>query len=1170
MITLNINDKEIQAQAGQTILQVARGNNVDIPTLCYDERVKIYGGCGICVVEIEGMPKLQRACATEIAPGMKIATDNARIRAARKVTLELMLSDHVGDCRPPCVKVCPGQTDCQGYVGLIANGEYVEALKVIKEQLPLPTSIGLVCPHPCETACRRQLVDAPVAIAALKVFAGEFDLNSGNPFVPEIKAPSGKKVAIVGSGPAGLTAAYFLAAEGHNITVYEAMPQPGGMLRYGIPEYRLPKIILDQEVNIIRQMGVEIKTNTKLGVDISLNDLRTGYDAVFLGIGAWNYTRMNCPGEDLPGVIGGIDFLRDVAMQKPVQLGDRVAVIGGGNTAMDACRSAIRLGASEVMVLYRRTREEMPAEDLEIHEAMEEGVEFRFLMAPIEITAEDGRVTAIRVQKMQLGEPDSTGRRSPVPIAGAEEIIAVDCVIAAIGQQVDMNGCDGVEASRWRSINIDDTSFMTNLPGVFAGGDGVTGPGIAIAAIGQGKKAATVMNTYLAGQIRPCREPFLVEKTGVSRDDYAHVEPVERVTIECREPELRRTDFQEVAGRMTAEQARIESNKCLECGCRDWFECKLIEYAQQYQVQPDYLQGQKHRQMDPDFHPFIERDAAKCILCGLCVRFCEEYMGINALGLVERGFETVVEPELGLPLINSSCISCGQCVAVCPTGALLEIYPQPKNVPIRTHPTTTVCSFCGLGCRGNVETCGATTVRILPTEDGILCAKGRFAFGEYSHDRLLRPLVRKDGHLQESSWDEAISVAATGLLRTGGKLTAITASPNLTCEEAGLAALLGRVLGASAHASFSNNSDKGLQMVLNGSIAGNRLAEMDAAEAIMLVGSFNQNHVLPVRVRQAVKSGARLIVLSDEQTLIDDIAALKITPPNNSTDIIMQIMAALLDEGLLDEGLIQKSTSGWTVLRKQLEALTPSDYARKAARIYQQAGKALIIADGFTVTAAGVALLADLAVVTGKTGVSGKGIVVVGPGGNTTGIWHAGFSRDGHEIVQSIQSGEIKSAVIIGEDPIGAGILSEEDQAGLDMLVVLSPFMTATAAQADVVLPSSTPLETDGTFISSDGSFAALKKIVAPPAGRYTEGILGELLKAIHSTKADQHFKSSQESAWEEENWQTAQDLLLQDGNARLVIPEATALFMLPVVTDPALIRFDKHSLESVRGRQTY
>lgn len=1162
MIQININGREINGQKGQTILQASRDNGIDIPTLCYDERVKIFGGCGICVVEVEGMTKLQRACATEIAPGMKIYTESAGVRSARKVALELMLSDHVGDCRPPCVKACPAETDCQGYVGLIANGEYLEALKVIKEQLPLPTSIGLICPHPCETACRRQLVEAPVAIAALKVFAGEFDLMQSNPFIPEIKASTGKKVAIVGSGPAGLTAAYFLAAAGHEITVFEAMPQPGGMLRYGIPEYRLPKRILDQEIDIIRSMGVAIKTNTRLGADISLEELRETHDAVFLGIGAWRYSRMNCPGEDLPGVLGGIDFLRDVALQKPVNLGDRVAVIGGGNTAMDACRTAVRLGSKEVMVLYRRTREEMPAEDIEIHEAMEEGIEFRFLMAPIEIIAAEGRAAAIRMQKMQLGEPDASGRRSPVPIEGAEEVIPVDSVIAAIGQQVDMKGCEEVVPSKWRSIGIDDNTFMTNLIGVFAGGDGVTGPGIAVAAMGQGKKAAGVIDSYLAGQLQPLHTPFLVEKN-VNRDDFAHIEPVERLFIEPADPIARRASFTEVAGRMTEAEARKEGSRCLECGCRDWFECKLIAYANQYGAQPGYLQGEKHRQVELDPHPFIERDAAKCILCGLCVRFCDEYMGINALGLVERGFETVVEPEFGLPLQDSSCISCGQCVAVCPTGALLERYPQPKNVPVRTQQTSTVCSFCGLGCHGVADSCGDMTIRILPHDNEILCAKGRFGFSAYSHGRLTRPLVKKAGQLQESSWEEALSAAAQSLKKAGSSGTAITAAPSLTCEEASLAALLGGSLDDSCLASFSSDPGRGLNAVLGRNIATNRLDEMDSSDVIMLVGSFNENQVLPVRVRQAVRKGAKLIVVSDEDTLVDDIAALKIN--SDSNDKLKQILATVIRTGYVDDVFINQNTVGFDQFCQQLEAVIPTNDAQEAARLYGQAPQAMIIADGIRVTAAGVTWLADLALITGRIGTAGNGIIVITPGGNRTGINQAGFAEDGDKVIESIRSGETNRAVIIGEDPVGAGVIRAEDLAGLDTLVVLSPLMTQTAAQADVVLPSSTPLETTGTYISSDGRLAELSKVARPPVGRDIGEILADLIARLEPIIPVGQLEQAGAEVGEDETCtqpvKFSAGFAFEDGRARLVVPTGDSLFSPVRLTDPALVSFQKYGL---------
>ena len=389
MIKVTINGITIEAAENTTILQIASDNGIEIPTLCHDERVKVYGACGLCIVEIEGMGRLMRACSTIASDGMVINTESERVIKARKIALELLMSDHVGDCVAPCSLNCPAGTDCQGYVKQIALGNDKEAVRIIKDKLPLPSSIGRICPHPCEKECRRANVEEPISIAFLKAFAADNDLASGEPYMPECAPSTGRTVGIIGGGPAGLSAAYRLAVGGHKVTIYDAMPKMGGMLRYGIPEYRLPKAVLDSEIKLFEELGIEMVNNVKIGENMSFDKIREAHDAVLIAIGAWSSSSVRCSGEELEGVFGGIDFLREVNLGNKPNIGRNVAVVGGGNTAMDACRTAVRLGAENVYVIYRRTRAEMPAEDVEIKEAIEEGVTFKFLTNPDEIIGEN-------------------------------------------------------------------------------------------------------------------------------------------------------------------------------------------------------------------------------------------------------------------------------------------------------------------------------------------------------------------------------------------------------------------------------------------------------------------------------------------------------------------------------------------------------------------------------------------------------------------------------------------------------------------------------------------------------------------------------------------------------------------------------------------------------------
>ena len=791
---LNINGKEVTGVPGQTILEVAKENDIFIPTLCYDERTKIYGACGICVCEVEGNPKLVKACATEIAPGMVVNTRTERVVESRKTNLELLLSNHTGDCRPPCVIACPAHTDCQGYVGLIANGEFEEANELVKDKIPLPLSLGRVCPHPCEEKCRRGLIDEPISIQQLKRFAADFDVE-GDKFIPECEEDTGKSVAIIGGGPMGLSAAYFLRKMGHDVTIYESMPYCGGMLRYGIPEYRLPKEVLDEEIDTIEQMGVEIICNTKVGVDIPFETIRSDYDAVLLGIGAWVSTGVGCKGEDAEGVIGGIDFLRKVVRNEPIKLGDRVAIVGGGNTAMDACRTAVRMGAKEVYNIYRRTKDEMPADAVEIKEAEEEGVIFKNLTNPLEIVKdENGHIKEVILQVMELGEPDESGRRRPIPVEGATETIALDSMILAIGQAVDASLFD-CDKTRKGAIAYDKETFMTSIPGVFAGGDcGNDKISIAVEAIADAKKASEIIDAYLYGEEIKYREQYVVTKD-VTAEDFEDRERLCRPELPELSPEERKDNFSEVIPESySIEDAVAEASRCLECGCHDYFECKLIDFANQYNVHPERFEGEKNTIDFKDDHPFIVRDPNKCILCGLCVRVCDEVMGVGALGLVNRGFDTVVKPNMEKPLIESGCISCGQCVSVCPTGALQERTSLVKEVPVDTEHTLTTCSMCSVGCTLDLETRGDMLVKANPSKEGIVnqglaCGKGKWGFDSAILEGKVEDCLVKEGNdWREADYHEALMLIAkkcqTVAQRFGREAVAVAVSDRYTNEEA--------------------------------------------------------------------------------------------------------------------------------------------------------------------------------------------------------------------------------------------------------------------------------------------------------------------------------------------------------------------------------------------------
>ncbi len=471
----------------------------------------------------------------------------------------------------PCQHICPLGTQAPVYISLIARGHFEEAFEVILEDNPLPSVCARVCHHPCELKCRAGQWGDSVAVRALKRFAVDYALEHGIYPKPPKPRKGGEKVAVVGSGPAGLTAGYHLANRGYDVTIYEALPEPGGALSACIPEYRLPRDRLRADIQNVVNAGVKIKANTRVGKDVSFDELRKSHKAVFLATGAHKSKKLRIPGEDLPGVLDAIEFLRAVNFGNPIEIGRRVGIVGGGNAAVDAARVALRMsGCDEVTIIYRRTHAEMPAFKEEVDALVEEGARFQFLAAPVRVVTENGDLSGLECRKMELGEPDESRRRRPVPIEGSEFVIGLDTLIVAIGEEADLSFLGeghGVEVSRWGTAVVSAESLVTNVEGVFAGGDAVTGPDTVVEAMAAGKLAAEMIDKYVRGEdlvraprlIRPSRYVPPVELT------EEEIEGARRPVLPHLPVDQRICNFGEVDLAMTKEMAVKEARRCLRC-----------------------------------------------------------------------------------------------------------------------------------------------------------------------------------------------------------------------------------------------------------------------------------------------------------------------------------------------------------------------------------------------------------------------------------------------------------------------------------------------------------------------------------------------------------------------------------------------------------------------------
>ncbi|MCU0639028.1 MAG: FAD-dependent oxidoreductase [Candidatus Krumholzibacteria bacterium] len=862
-----------------------------------------------------------------------------------------------------------------------------------------------------------------------------------------------------------------------------------------------------------------------------------------MAAGAWTGKPMMVEGEkDTPGVVTGADFLPARADDREPVSGT-VVVVGGGNTAMDVARTSWRLGADKVIILYRRTRDEMPADRMEIEDCLDEGIEIMELAAPIGIIAEKGRLKALRCQRMKLGEPDASGRRRPVPLEGSEFDLPCNLAVSAIGQAPVLDGLTEIggaklKLTRWDTISIDTATCATNLDGVFAGGDAADdGPTVVIDAIRDGQRAAAAIDAWLRGA-ETQRKPFTVKKefwTKPGKAELGEIGESPRHEVHLIDVDERKSSFREVSTGFDFEDNTHECARCLSCGCVRFDDCALRLYAQEYGVDMEHFKGYVRKHRIDDRHPYIIYDPNKCVLCARCIRTCARVLPISAIGLVGRGFRTEMRPAMNDPLVETNCVSCGNCVDSCPTAALTVKYPFPGRSCIETGDVVTNCAFCSLACSIKVRKFGEDRYYIASSgaPGKYLCRYGRFGNELFiKQDRIKAAEIRGGGARAGASLEDACGAVVSGLRSAAEKYGAgkvgVFISPECTNEEMYLAARIAREgLGTNNVASLSilcAGRESGALDESFGFTAStaDRSCMADADLFICNNTAMESDHlVLAAEMLQSVRKGAGLIVTNSTLDPADQLlSTIAMDPMRGRAAVLWNgIIRVLMNEGCFDEKLIRSMEgsgeflSGMDISLEEAEELSGigRDRMEKAASIIRNAERIVIIhgpdrpqdqASGdMKVFANLVALLraagkrADLLLPRLMANSAGLEVTGADPA-FTPGRIPAGDSfkgaRSHKELRGLLEAGEIKAALIIGEDPMAWGRTGSWF-GNVEFMAAMDWTDTETTRFANVVLPGSTFLETNGTRCNFEGRVARYVRAVEPPAGFCSVEILRTL-----------------------------------------------------------------------------